>query len=45
MGDGVDAGKNIPAELLRNIRPDEAFGDIAEDVASGEGNSMEMETG
>jgi hypothetical protein len=45
MGDGVDAGKNIPAEPLRNNRPDEASGNIAEDVACGEGNSMKMKAG
>ena len=45
MGDGVNAGEHIPAVLLWNNRPDEAPGNIAEDVACGERNSMKMKAG
>jgi hypothetical protein len=41
----VNAGKNIPAVLLWNNRPDEASGNIAEDMACGEWNSMKMKAG
>jgi hypothetical protein len=45
MGDGMDACKNIPAVLLWNNRPSDASGDVAEDVARGEGKGVKAKTG